>query len=233
MHRYKVDTIPHIICGGFSKEETENALLELHYLGVENVLLLRGDAMKSERYFTAEKDGNKYASELVAQVVNLNKGRYLDREYVDGNTDFCIGVAGYPEKHFEAPNFDMDMSFLRQKVDAGADYIVTQMFFDNSRYFHFVEQCRASGIDVPIIPGIKPLSTVRQINVLPQMFHIDIPQDLAIEAKKCKDNSQVMQLGIEWSIKQCKELKGKGVPVLHFYSMGKASNIRSIVSQVF
>ncbi len=189
--------------------------------------------MKSEPYFIPEKDGNKYANELVEQIVNLNNGEYLDAKYQDCSTDFCIGVAGYPEKHFESPNFDMDLSFLKQKIEAGAQYIVTQMFFNNSKYFEFTEKCRARGIDVPIIPGIKPLATKRQINILPQMFHIDIPQEFVAEVHKCKDDSQVRQLGIEWGIHQCKELKENNVPVLHFYSMGKADNIKSIVSQVF
>ncbi len=234
MNRFKVDAVPHIICGGFSKEETENALLDLHFLGIENVLVLRGDAMKNEREFIPETNGHAYASELLEQVSNMNHGKYLDDDL--GNpapTNFCIGVAGYPEKHFEAPNLDTDLFYLKKKIEMGADYIVTQLFFDNKKFFDFVDKCREAGINVPIIPGLKPIAIQKHLTQLPNIFHIDLPQDLVLEIEKCKDNKQVRQLGVEWCIAQCKELKAKGVPVLHFYSMGKSDNIYAIAKEIF
>lgn len=231
---YKVDTVPHIICGGFSKEETENALIDLHFLGVDNVLLLQGDAIKTESKFVPEPDGHRYASELLCQVKNMNKGIYLDEDLLTAAaTDFCIGVAGYPEKHFNAPNLKTDIKYLKLKVDLGADYIVTQMFFDNQKYFDFVDKCRDAGIHVPIIPGIKPLTGKAQLTVLPKTFHIDIPEALADEAEKCKDNVALKEVGIEWTIQQSKELIKKGVPTLHFYSMGKSDPIYRIAKALF
>lgn len=233
-NKYNVDTVPHIICGGFSKEETENALIDLNFLGIDNVLLIRGDAIKSEARFIPDPEGNFYAIDLLHQVVEMNKGLYLDEELQNASsTDFCIGVAGYPEKHFEAPNIKSDMKFLKQKVDDGADYIVTQMFFDNQKYFDFVEKCRNAGIDVPIIPGLKPITTVNQANVLPSIFHIDLPEDLADEIEKCKNNLEAREVGVQWAIEQSKELMEYGVPTLHFYSMGKAEPVYRIAKELF
>lgn len=233
-NHYKVDTVPHIICGGFSKDETENALIDLHFLGIENVLVLQGDAIKNEGRFVPEPDGHRYASELLQQVVNLNRGIYLDEELLNTTpTNFCIGVAGYPEKHFAAPNLKTDLKHLQLKVELGAEYIVTQMFFDNRKYFDFVERCREAGIKVPIIPGIKPITTRSQINVLPTTFHIDIPEALADEVEKCADNAAARQVGIEWAIAQSKELIKAGVPTLHFYSMGKSDPIYKIAKELF
>lgn len=234
MHKYKIDTVPHIICGGFSKEETESALIDLNFIGVENVLVLRGDAIKSEGQFVPEEDGNAYASDLLAQVKRMNEGNYLHAEVQNAiPTDFCIGVAGYPEKHFEAPNLDTDLKYLKLKVELGAEYIVTQMFFDNSKYFDFVKRCREAGINVPIIPGLKPLTAKSQLINLPRIFHIDFPQDLVRAVEGCRNNDEVKQVGIEWGIEQCKELIQQGAPCLHFYSMGKAEATRQIASGVF
>jgi len=233
-NHYKVDTVPHIICGGFNREETENALIDLHFLGVDNVLVLQGDAIKSESKFVPEPDGHKYASELLGQVVNMNNGKYLDEELqVADHTNFCIGVAGYPEKHYNAPNLKSDLKYLKLKVDMGAQYVVTQMFFDNKKYFEFVDACREAGINVPIIPGIKPLTGKAQLSVLPKTFNIDIPEALADEADKCKDNAAVKEVGIQWAIEQSKELMKKGVPTLHFYSMGKSDPIYRIAKALF
>ncbi len=233
-NHYKVDTVPHIICGGFTKEETENALIDLHFLGIDNVLVLQGDAIKNEGRFVPEPDGHRYASELLQQVVDMNNGIYLDDELLNPTpTNFCIGVAGYPEKHFAAPNLKTDLKYLKLKVDLGADYIVTQMFFDNSKYFDFVKRCREIGITAPIIPGIKPITGKSQINTLPTTFHIDIPEALADEVEKCKDNEAVRQVGIEWAIHQSRELIKAGVPTLHFYSMGKADPIYRIAKSLF
>jgi len=234
MHRYDTETVPHVLCGGFSKEDTENLLIDLNFLGIENVVALRGDQAKHESYFTPHPEGNSFAIDLVKQIKQLNQGNYLDEDLQNTTaTNFCIGVAGYPEKHFEAPSLNIDIEHLKAKVEAGADYIVTQLFFDNSKYFAFVDKCREAGINVPIIPGLKPLSTKRQLSILPQIFHVDIPDELAIQAIKCKDNPQVKQLGIEWCIQQSKELKAAGVPVLHYYSMGTSANIKEIASAVF
>jgi methylenetetrahydrofolate reductase (NADPH) len=233
-NNYKVDTVPHIICGGFSKEETENALIDLHFLGIDNVLVLQGDGIKNEGKFVPEPDGHKYASDLLQQVVNMNAGRYLEEELQDSApTNFCIGVAGYPEKHFAAPNLKTDLKYLKLKVELGAQYVVTQMFFDNKKYFDYVDKCREAGINVPIIPGIKPITTKAQCNILPTTFHIDIPEDLADEVEKCKDNAAVKEVGIKWAIQQSKELIKKGVPTLHFYSMGKSDPIYRIARELF
>ncbi|MFD0760708.1 methylenetetrahydrofolate reductase [NAD(P)H] [Lutibacter aestuarii] len=233
-YKYNVDAIPHVLCGGFTKEETEYVLVDCHYLGLDNVMALRGDAMKHEKYFQASKDGHQYASELVSQISDLNKGKYL-HEIIETpyNADFCIGVAGYPEKHLEAPSMDSDLKRLKDKVDAGADYIVTQMFFDNDKYFEFVKKAREIGISVPIIPGIKPIAVKRHLQILPQVFRLDVPDILISEIEKCKDNKQVRQLGVEWAINQSKELIKAGVPVVHFYSMGKSDNIKAIAQEVF
>ncbi|MEY3249840.1 MAG: hypothetical protein RL742_1883, partial [Bacteroidota bacterium] len=219
MYRYKVDAVPHLICAGFTREETENALIDLNFLGINNVLALRGDARQFEDKFQPEPDGHQYAIDIVRQIMNMNAGRYLDSHIVDGEkTDFCIGVAGYPEKHFEAPNLESDLAFTKMKVDAGAHYIVTQMFFDNSKYFEFVAQCRAAGITVPIVPGLKPLTKRYQINAIPRKFFINLPQELVSEVQKAKDDAAVRQIGIEWCIQQSRELKAAGVPCLHYYT---------------
>lgn len=232
--KYGVDAVPHILCGGFSKEDTENFLIDLDFLGIKNVMALRGDAVKSETYFKPEPNGNFYAKNLVDQIYDLNSGKYLDEVIEKGhNTDFCVGVAGYPEKHMEAPSIDKDIQRLKEKIEAGAEYVVTQMFFENDRYFDFVEKCRESGINVPIIPGLKPLATKRQLSIIPHRFHVDMPDCLIKEVEKCKDNKDVRQVGIEWCIHQSKELIAGGVPVLHYYSMGKSTNIQKIATAVF
>jgi len=233
-NKYNVDAIPHILCGGFSKEDTENFLIDLGFLGIDNVMALRGDAVKSETYFTPEREGHKYAGELVSQISDLNKGVYLDEEILNqAQTDFCIGVAGYPEKHMEAPSLDSDIHFLKKKIQQGATYIVTQMFFDNKKYFAFVKKCRDEGITVPIIPGLKPIATKKQLNLIPHRFSLELPDDLIMEVVKCKDNAAVRQVGIDWSVQQSKELIQEGVPILHYYSMGKSDNIKAIAQQVF
>lgn len=233
-NKYQVDAIPHVLCGGFNKEDTENFLIDLDFLGIDNVMALRGDAVKSETYFKPEKDGHENASNLVTQIAKLNQGNYLDDELQNTHkTDFCIGVAGYPEKHMEAPSLDSDLYFLKKKIDHGADYIVTQMFFDNQKYFQFVEKCRDYGINVPIIPGLKPISTAKQLNLIPHRFKVDLPEDLVQAVIQCKDNKQVRQVGIEWSIQQSKELIAGGVPFLHYYSMGRSTNIKKIARAVF
>lgn len=233
-NHYKVDTVPHLICGGFTKEETENALIDLHFLGIDNVLVLRGDCVKSEPRFVPEPGGHNYATELIEQVVQMNNGRYLDDELVsDSGTNFCIGVAGYPEKHFEAPNLRSDLRWLKKKVEMGAEYIVTQMFFDNRKYFDFVKLCREAGINVPILPGLKPLTTKSQLTVLPSLFHIEIPCDLADAVDACADNKAAAQVGVEWAIQQSKELMEFGVPCLHYYSMGKSESVRKVAEKLF
>lgn len=231
--KYKVDAVPHLICGGFDKEETEDILIDFNFLGIDNVLVLRGDAIKSEGVFRPQPDGYRHANELVEHVDAMNKGKYLHDEYASGATNFCIGVAGYPEKHFESPNLDTDLHYLKKKINAGANYIVTQLFYNNQKYFDFVEKCRNIGILVPIIPGIKPISTKNHLTVLPNIFHIDMPQELVLEVEKCKNNKEVYEVGIEWSVQQCKELIKNKVPVLHFYSMGRSENIRRIAEKLF
>ncbi len=229
-NHYNVDTVPHFICGGFTKQETEDALIDMSFLGIDNVLVLRGDAAKNEASFTPEVGGHNYASDLLKQVVNLNHGIYLEEDILNGGkTKFCIGVAGYPEKHFEAPNLEIDMRHLKAKVDAGADYIMTQMFFDNNKFFEYVKICREAGITVPIIPGLKPISTKKQLNVLPRIFHVDIPTELSLEVMKCKTDAEVEIVGKEWLIEQSKQLKKFGVPVLHYYTLGKPKIIKEVV----
>ena len=233
-NKYNVDAIPHILCGGFTKEDTENLLIDLDFLGIDNVVALRGDAVKSEIYFKPEKEGNKYAGELVTQISNLNNGFYLDSDLQNSTkTNFCIGVAGYPEKHMEAPSMDSDIHFLKQKIKNGADYIITQMFFDNQKFFDYVAKCRAAGITVPIIPGLKPIVTKRQLNLIPHRFKVDLPDDLINEIIKAKDNDGVRDIGIEWCISQSKGLLKAGIPVLHYYSMGKSDNIKTIAKEIF
>ena len=233
-HKYDVDTVPHVLCGGFTKEETEYLLVDCHYLGIDNVMALRGDAMSHQKYFEASKGGHKFAKDLVDQIQGLNNGKYL-HDVIEANdkADFCIGVAGYPEKHIEAPSLQSDLKRLKEKVDTGADYVVTQMFFDNKKYFEFVEAAKAAGINVPIIPGIKPIAVKRHLQLLPQVFKIDLPEELIEEVEKCKDNKAVRQVGVEYCIQQSKELLDAGVPVLHYYSMGKSDNIKAIAQAVF
>ena len=233
-NRYHLDAIPHILCGGFSKEDTENFLIDLDFLGIDNVVALRGDAVKSETYFKPSKGGHTYAKDLVEQIKNLNQGRYLDEEILNSTpTDFCVGVAGYPEKHAESPSLDSDIHFLKEKVEAGSDYIITQMFFDNQKFFEFEVKCREVGINVPIIPGLKPLATLKQLNMIPHRFHVDLPQDLIDAVVKAKDNLAISEIGVEWCIQQSKELKEHGVPFLHYYSMGKSKNVKKIATAIF
>jgi len=230
---YHIPVVPHVVCGGFTKEETENMLLDLNFLGIKNVLALRGDGLKSESIFTPERAGHSLARELVEQIVSLKQGKYLDPEIKNtAALDFCIGVAGYPEKHFEAPNMEIDLLNLKDKIDAGADYIVTQMFFDNKKYYDFVDRCRAIGITVPIIPGIKPLAMMNQITVLPKLFSIDIPEEFAREVRKCKNNSDARAVGTEWAIMQARELIAHKVPCLHIYTYGISDNTRQIAKAV-
>lgn len=229
----QVEVVPHLICGGFTKEETEYALIDFHYLGIDNILVLRGDAPKNQRTFIPEANGHAFASELVKQIFALNHGKYLDEEMQNTfSTNFCIGVAGYPEKHIESPNIAYDLKFLKAKIDAGAEFIVTQMFFDNQKYFDFVNACRQEGINVPIIPGLKPINTMKEINILPQVFNIDIPDDLVKAVQQCKSNEDAFQVGIEWGIQQSKELIKFGVPVLHYFTVGISENIRQIAKAV-
>jgi methylenetetrahydrofolate reductase (NADPH) len=234
MNHYKIDAVPHIICGGFTKRETEDALIDLDFLGIDNVLVLRGDAAKNEASFESEPGGNNFAIDLLKQVSSMNNGVYIDEDIKSGGkTNFCMGVAGYPEKHFEAPNLEIDLLKLKEKVDAGADYIMTQMFFDNQKFFDFVNACKAIGIQVPIIPGLKPITNKKQLSVLPRIFHVDIPTDLSNAINKCKTDAECEQVGAEWLIQQSKELKQFGVPVLHYYTLGKPKVIRTVVEKVF
>ncbi len=233
-HQYGIPVVPHILCGGFTKSETEYVLIDLHFLGIENVLAMRGDGIKNQHVFQPEENGHAHANELVEQIVNLKKGVYLEKD-LKNNTplDFCIGVAGYPEKHFEAPNMEQDLAYLKMKVDAGADYIVTQMFFDNQVYYDFVKKCRAIGIDVPIIPGIKPINLKSQLTVLPKIFSIDLPPELSRELAKCKNNEQAREVGSEWAIHQSKDLVANNAPSLHLYTYGVSDNVKDIVKAVF
>ncbi len=233
-HKYGIPVIPHILCGGFSKSETEHVLIDLNFLGINNVLALRGDGQKTDHVFRPDPNGHANANELVEQIVNLGKGKYLEEDLKNNTAlDFCIGVAGYPEKHFEAPNFETDLNYLKQKVDAGADYIVTQMFFDNQKYYDFVDACRKAGITVPIIPGIKPINLMNQLTVLPKIFSIDLPQELSSELVKCKSNEDAKIVGTEWAIQQSKDLVANKVPSLHIYTYGVSDNTRKIVEAVF
>ncbi len=234
MNKYDVEAVPHLICGGFTKEETENALIDLNFLGINNVLALRGDPIKTEPNFVPEEGGNKFALDLVNQIQNLNKGIYNDEDMKNANpTDFCIGVAGYPEKHFEAPNMETDIIHLKNKIDSGAEYIVTQLFYDNQKFFDFVKLCRDNGIDVPIIPGLKPLTKRSQIQSITKFFHVSLPYDLSKAIDSCKTDEDVYQVGVEWSINQCKELLDSGVPSLHFYTMGKSQAAKQIAEKIF
>ena len=233
-NKYHVDAIPHILCGGFNREDTENLLIDLDFLGIDNVVALRGDALKTETYFKPEKAGNEYASDLVLQIANLNKGIYLDEDLENSaETNFCIGVSAYPEKHMEAPSLDSDIHFLKHKIKNGAEYIITQMFFNNKKFFDFVTKCRAAGITIPIIPGLKPIATKKQLNLIPHRFSLELPDDLIMAIVKAKDNDAVKQIGIEWCIAQSKEIVAAGFSALHYYSMGKPDNIQEIAKGVF
>ena len=234
MNHYNVDAVPHIICGGFSKRETEDALIDLQFLGIDNVLVLRGDAEKGQKTFVPEPDGNQQAIDLLKQVVGLNNGDYLDKEIINGSkTNFCMGVAGYPEKHFEAASMELDLQRAKEKVDAGAQYIMTQMFFDNKKYFEYVDACRSIGINVPIIPGLKPITNKKQLTVLPNIFYVDIPADLRNAMQAATTDEACEQVGTEWLIQQSKELKAAGVPVLHYYTLGKPKVVKDVCKSVF
>ena len=233
MNKYHVDAVPHLICGGFSKDETENALIDLQFLGIDNVLALRGDSIKTESAFRPHPEGHAYAVDLIKQVINMNNGNYMTEDFQLEPTNFCIGTAGYPEKHFEAMNMSTDLHYLKQKVEAGAEYIVTQMFFDNKKFFDFVNACKEYGINVPIIPGIKPIKTLAHTTVLPKLFHIDFPEALSKELLKCKSNDEVKRVGIEWGIQQSKELKAMNVPGIHYYTMSNSDEVKAIASEVF
>jgi methylenetetrahydrofolate reductase (NADPH) len=233
MNHYRIDAVPHLICGGFTRRETEDALIDLNFLGIDNVLVLRGDAAKNESSFEPEPDGHHYAIDLLKQVVQLNSGIYIEEDIKNGGkTNFCIGVAGYPEKHFEAPNLANDLMHLKAKVNAGAEYVTTQMFFDNQKYFDFVKACKNAGIDVPIIPGLKPISSKKQLSILPKIFHVDIPADLSDAIAKCRNDVEVEQVGTEWMLAQSKELKKAGVPGLHYYTLGKPKIICDVVKEI-
>jgi len=234
MNHYNVDAVPHIICGGFSKRETEDALIDLQFLGIDNVLVLRGDAEKGQKTFVPEHNGNKQAIELLKQVVGLNNGIYLDKDIINGSkSNFCMGVSGYPEKHFEAPSMEFDLQKAKEKVDAGAQYIMTQMFFDNKKYFDYVDACRSMGINVPIIPGLKPITNKKQLTILPNIFYVDIPTDLSAAMLAATTDEACEQVGTEWLIQQSKELKAAGVPVLHYYTLGKPKVVKDVVAAVF
>lgn len=233
-NHYKIDAVPHLICGGFTQDDTETALIELNFLGIDNVLALRGDARKGDMYFEPEINGNKNALDLIHQIKNMNSGIYLDEELtIVHESNFCIGAACYPEKHGDAPNIQSDMKYLKRKVEAGADFLVTQMFFNNKDYFDFVGRCRENDIHVPIIPGLKPLATKKQLIALPKIFNIDLPEELTNEVEKCKTDKEVAELGNRWAIEQCKELIKNDVPVLHFYTMGKSAQTEAICKSIF
>lgn len=233
-YKYNLTVVPHILCGGFTREETENVLIEMNFLGINDVLALRGDPQRGSRTFIPEKNGHSHTSDLVKQIVNMNNGKYLEESLEDMTpTSFCIGVAGYPEKHSEAPNRLTDLEHLKYKVECGASYIVTQMFFDNSKFLRFREECKAAGITVPIIPGIKPISALNDIKMLPQTFHIDLPNDLVKAIKKCRTDKDAREAGIEWAVMQSKELISEGVPGIHYYTLGRSDNVARIVKASF
>lgn len=232
-YKYNITVVPHLLVGGFTKEETENAMIEMNFLGIHDLLALRGDPPRGSRMFMPEEGGHMYASDLVGQIAGLNNGKYLDNFDNSAPTNFCIGVAGYPEKHIESPNHKTDIENLKKKVDAGADYVVTQMFFDNSRYFAFRDRCREAGITVPVIPGLKPVSALTDIKLLPQTFNIDLPEELASELNRCKTNAEAVEVGVEWTTMQSKELLAHDVPGIHYYTLGRSDNIARIVRATF
>ena len=233
-YKYNIDTVPHLICGGFTKDETENALIDLQFLGISNVLALRGDPIKTEQMFTPSDGGNRNALELVEQIMRLRNGIYLDEDVKNPEPlDLCVGVAGYPEKHFESPNLATDIHFLKKKIEAGAEYIVTQLFFDNQKFFDFVARCREAGIQVPIVPGIKPISRLSHLTFMPKFFHVDLPEALTTELLKCKTDQEASAVGRDWAITQCRELVNFGVPSIHFYTMGKSEQTAQIARGVY
>ena len=233
-NKYQIPAVPHVICSGFTKSETEYVLIDLSFLGIYDIFILRGDKAKHESCFIPTADGHEHAIDLQRQVNRFNEGYFLDGTRRELNAiPFSYGVAGYPEKHDEAPNMQSDIAWLKAKVDAGADYVVTQMFFYNERYFQSVESCRQAGIHVPIIPGIKPITACSQLTVLPKIFHIDLPEPLAVELAKCKSDEEAKEVGIEWCTLQAKALKASGVPSIHFYSMAAAQSIKRIAQQVY
>ena len=234
MNKYKIEAIPHLICGGFSKEETENALIDLDFLGIKNVLALRGDAAANEKFFNPHPNGHRYAEDLVKQIVNMNKGIYMEDDIIEGaKTDFCIGVAGYPEKHFESPNVDTDIYYVKRKIDLGADYVTTQLFFNNEHYYTYIKRCREHGVNVPIIAGLKPLSNKKQLTTLPRIFNVEVPVELCNEMMKTKNEADCEKVGTEWLLHQCRDLLKNKTPVLHFYTLGKPSMIYNVLKQLF
>lgn len=234
MNKYKVEAIPHLICGGFSKAETENALIDLDFLGIKNVLALRGDAAANEKIFTPHPHGHRYAEDLVRQIVALNEGRYMEEEIIDGaKTDFCIGVAGYPEKHLEAPNMEIDIYYLKKKIELGAHYVTTQLFYKNEHYFNYVNKCREHGVTVPIIPGLKPLTNRKQLSSIPRVFNIEVPMELCDEMMKARTEADCEKVGTEWLLHQCRDLLKNNVPVLHFYTLGKPEVIYNVLKELF
>lgn len=233
-NKYNITVVPHVLCSGFTREDIEYMLLDLQFLGITDLLVLRGDKAKHESIFTPEPGGHTHAIELEEQINNFNKGIFVDgSEMTVTQTPFSYGVACYPEKHEEAPNLDSDLYWLKKKIDAGAEYAVTQLFYDNRKYFSFVERARAAGITVPIIPGIKPLKKLSQLNIIPKTFKVDIPEELAHEVAKCTTDAEVQRLGIEWCIQQCRELMAHGVPSIHFYTIGAVDSIREIAKQIY
>ena len=232
--RFGIPTVPHIICGGYSRHEIEDELIDLSYLGINDILVLRGDRQKGENRFSAATDGHSHADGLCRQVNDFNAGRMVDgTETTPLTTPFTYGVAGYPEKHEEAMNPETDMEHLKRKVEMGAQYIVTQMFFDNEKYYAFVDRCRAEGITVPIIPGIKPIVFKNQLTVLPKIFRSDIPEPFATELRKCKTDDEAKAVGVEWCIQQCKDLIAHGVPSLHFYTMMASDSVYKVAKEVY
>lgn len=233
-NKYNVTVVPHLVCGGFSQSETEYALFDLNFLGIHDLLLLQGDNKNKDKYPPTVGNQNNYSLDLITQVNNFNKGKLIDNDNIEPfKNSFAYGVAGYPEKHEAAPNFESDLNFLKQKVDAGADYIVTQMFFNNQHYFNFVDRCREIGITVPIIPGIKPINDKSQLTILPQIFKSEIPEDLAKELRKCDTKDKVLDLGVEWALMQSKELMQHNVPVLHFYTLFANNSVKRIAKEIF
>jgi methylenetetrahydrofolate reductase (NADPH) len=231
-NKYNIDAVPHIICQGFTREETEDFLIELHYLGIDNVLAIRGDENSFKKPLNYGRSINVYASELVHQIVAMNHGQYLENDLLDAKpTNFCVGVSGYPEKHFEAPNLKVDVKYTRDKIQAGAEYIVTQMFFDNSKYFNYVELCKEEGMNVPIIPGLKIITSKSQLTNLPRNFHIDIPEELSEEIL-CAKNEYVLEIGVNWAAKQVEELLNNNVPSLHFYIMQNSKPILMLMDKL-
>lgn len=233
--KYNIPAVPHIICSGFSKIETEYALIDLNFLGITNILILRGDKAKHESRFIPNENGYSHASELQLQINEFNRGYFIDGTKMDiitGET-FSYGVAGYPEKHDESPNLDMDIAYLKQKIDNGAEYVVTQMFFDNSKYYDFVDRCRKAGINVPIIPGLRPITTIGQLNILPKVFHVDMPMQLVSELMKCKDNNDAKEVGVEWCKAQCLDLMAHGVPSIHFYSLNSTRSVERVAASIY